>query len=304
MWFKNLYLFRLTAELNQDHNAFNEALQGGVFTPCSKIAPSSYGWVPPLGRDGTDLCHSVAGYTIFCARKEEKILPASVVNEFLNDKVVEIEEREDRKVGRKEKQTLKEELIFELLPQAFSRRAQTFGYMDHKHGWLVIDAANAKKAEEFWMHLRKSLLDMKTRLPETVKQPTQLLTLWLRGEGVPDDYVVGDEFELVDRSDDGGVIRCKRQDPLSDEVQTHLEAGKEVSKLALNWQDKINFVAADDLTIKRLRFTDSFQEENDSDDSADAATRFDTDFVLMSMELSKFITDLINGYGGEKPTAL
>ncbi|WVM94548.1 recombination-associated protein RdgC [Halopseudomonas pachastrellae] len=67
---------------------------------------------------------------------------------------------------------------------------------------------------------------------------------------------IGDDCELRDTSEDGGVVRCKRQDLASDEIQLHLSAGKQVSQLMLQWQEKLSFSLDDKLTLKRVKFED------------------------------------------------
>ena len=40
----------------------------------------------------------------------------------------------------------------------------------------------------------------------------------------------------------------------SEEIQNHLAAGKQVTKLALAYEDKFSFLLDDKLTIRRIRF--------------------------------------------------
>ena len=95
------------------------------------------------------------------------------------------------------------------------------------------------------------------------------------------------------------VVRCKRQDLTSDEIQQHLEVGKQVTQLALAWQDKLSFVLDDKLTIKRLRFEELLQEQAEQDGGDDADAQFDASFVLMMLTLMEFIPALLEALGGE-----
>jgi recombination associated protein RdgC len=302
MWFKNLYLFRLTQPLQIDHAALNAALEPGAFQPVGKAVPFSYGWSAPLGNHGSELCHTVGPYSMVCARKEERLLPGSVLNEQLAEKVQQIEQAEARPVRRKERQQLKEELTLTLLPQAFTRSTRTFAYLDRKGGWLVVDAAAAKKAEELIALLRESLEEagtaLRARLPDTAESPRTVMTRWLHGEGIPAAFELGDEYELQDADKEGGVVRCRRQEPFSEEVQTHLSAGKQVTKLALVWRERLEFVLGEEMTVKRLRFTDALKQEMDQEHE-DPVVQFDSDFAFMTLELSRFIDELIAAFGGE-----
>ena len=84
--------------------------------------------------------------------------------------------------------------------------------------------------------------------------PTATLTDWVKTQEAAGDFHVLDECELRDTHEDGGVVRCKRQDLTSEEIQLHLTAGKLVTQLSLAWSDKLSFVLDDKLAVKRLRF--------------------------------------------------
>jgi len=302
MWFKNLRIYRFTKEFEFPDQEFEEKLATAPFVPCGKIQPKSYGWTEPMGKHGKMLIHSSGGKLLFCAKQEEKLLPASVINELLDEKAAEIEEQTGSKPGRKQKEQMKEELIIDLLPRAFSRKQNHFGYIDRHNKLLILNSSSSNKAEELTEFLRKTLGSL-TIIPIKVNNnSTILMTQWVSGEELPGDFELGQTCELKEPGDDGGVVRCSKQDLLSDEIQAHISAGKEVQKLALKWDNKIEFVLHDDLSIKRLKFSDELQEKVDESAGEDPATRFDADFSLMTLELANFIPRLIEIFGGDKNT--
>jgi len=51
-------------------------------------------------------------------------------------------------LSKKERTEIKDELIFDLLPKALYLFTQIYAYIDPKGGWLIVDAASAKSAED------------------------------------------------------------------------------------------------------------------------------------------------------------
>lgn len=301
MWFKNLRLYRVTRPLEIDDGGFIAALEEGRSGPIGSLEMGRVGWVAPFDRsmDG-HLAHIVGGYRLLCMRREEKILPSGVVREFLDDKVAAIEEGQGRKVGRKEKGELKDQVIFELLPRAFSRTSICYGYLT-PDGWLIINTTSNKVAEEFVTLLRRSLGSLPVAPPQLKEAPVSVMTRWIESHELPDDFILGNECELQEPGDEGGIVRCRRQELTADEVRAHLEAGKQVVKLAIGWGERVSGVVDETLTVRKLSFGDDLLEQ--ADDIDDDAARFDADFVLMSGELERYITWLTGLFGGENEAA-
>ena len=75
---------------------------------------------------------------------------------------------------------------------------------------------------------------------------------------------------------------------------------KFVTKLALEWEERLSFVLSEDCSLKRLKFADQIREKNDDILKEDYAQRFDADFVLMTGILSQLTENLLHDFGGEK----
>jgi recombination associated protein RdgC len=133
-----------------------------------------------------------------------------------------------------------------------------------------------------------------------LSNPIELtLTEWLKDGDLPAGFSLGDSATLKAVLEDGGVLKSKKQDLVSDEIRNHLDAGKLVTELALNWNERVDFTLTDAAAIKRIRFSDVLTEQNSDIDREDMAQRADADFLLMTGELSALISNLVVALGGE-----
>jgi recombination associated protein RdgC len=303
MWFKNLQLYRFTKPFELDASTLGQQLEEKAFVPCGSQDMTRSGWVPPLGRHGSEFVHSTNGYLMLCLKRQDKLLPASVINEELEEKALEIESREARQLARKERRALRDEVYFSLLPRAFVRSSLQYAYISPRDQLLVIDAASAKRAEDLLQELRDTLGSLSVIPLVSKHQPIDVMTGWVSSGQSESGFELGEEGELRDNADISSVIRCKNQDLAAAEIVNHLKTGMHISKLALNWQQRIEFVLDEKLTVKRLRFSDIVQEQASDTEADDAAAQFDVDFSIMALELSGFIKSLTEAFGGAEDSA-
>ncbi len=299
MWFKNVRAYRLTSPFDLSPEQVAEQLEPRVFQPCAKSQALALGWVPPLGGDTEALTHAAGGRILLKLKREEKLLPSTVVREQLEQKIAGIEEEQARKVYRKERLTLKDEIIQDCLPRAFTRSSAVYAYIDTSAGWVFVDAGSAARAEELLNLLRECLGNFPVVLPQVNQSPAACMTGWLAQRNLPDDFTLAEECELREPGEEGGVVRCRGVDLLSEEVEIHLNAGKQVVRLALDWEERVSLVLAEDLCLRRLKFSDELMKENEDIPEADDAARLDADFALMSDAVTSLQARVLALFGGE-----
>ncbi|OOF86341.1 recombination-associated protein RdgC [Rodentibacter ratti] len=299
MWFKNLMSYRLTKSLEWERNQLQTQLENCQFHPCGAQDQSKFGWGYPLR--GSDLLYfSVGNHILLVAKKEEKILPANVVKRELDERIESLEQKENRKLKKVEKQTLKDDVVMNLLPRAFSKNQHTALWIDTENQLIHVDAASSKRAEDALALLRKSLGSLPVVPLAFANEPSSVMTNWIAQDSLPHWLIALEEAELRGSQEDS-VIRCKKQPLENEEILALLQEGKKVvSKLALEWEDTLTFVFHEDCTLKRLKFADTVREKNDDILKEDFAQRFDADFVLMTGILSKLTENLLDEFGGEK----
>ncbi|OBX82759.1 recombination-associated protein RdgC [Haemophilus aegyptius] len=291
-WFRNAIIYQLTKQI--DFESIEKQLKECKFTPCGSADVSHFGWSAPLVTS-ENLAHQANGKILLVAKREEKILPVEVVNRELNKRITALEEKEQRKLKKVERLSLKDDVIATLLPQAFSRIKTTALYIDTLKQLIFVDAASSKTAEDALALLRKSLGSLLVVPLAFNCAPCEVMTKWVT-DTAPDWLILREEVEIREK-EDLGIIHCKQKD-VEDEEIIELAKNGSVSKLALEWEDNLKFVLIEDGTLKRLKFDDNITVKNDDIVKEDVTARFDADFVLMASVLGKTVDSLIKEFGG------
>ncbi len=297
MWFKNLRIYRLDTQFGVPAPALADLLAKHQFSPCGSQEPLSMGWVPP--REGGELVHEVNGQYLICMRAEKKLLPSAVVNQAAREKAREIEEQQGYKPGRKQMKEIKEQIIIDLMPRSHAVQRDTFVWIDTRNHWFVIDTAAVAKSDEVLGLLAKSVEPFPVQPLYTEWSPAGAMTAWLVDDDAPANFTIDQDTELRSTGDSGAAVRYVKQSADIDEVRKHVEAGKQCTRLAMTWADRISFVLTDALDIKHISPLDILTEKQDvmavNDDEI-----FDAETTLMTAELTNLIADVVGMLGGER----
>jgi recombination associated protein RdgC len=296
MWFKNLQIYRLSAPLAMTSEQLEEALAKQAFAACSSLDMQTQGWISP--RDNGMLVHTVNRQILLQLGTEKKLLPSSVINQVSKARAAELEEQQGFKPGRKQMKEIKEQVTDELLPRAFSIRRNTSVWIDPVNNWLVVDAASPTKADEVFKALLKSMDQLPIGTLRVQQSPVAAMTDWLTADEAPSGFTVDQDTELRATGEGKATVRYVRHTLEADDVRRHIAAGKQCTRLAMTWADRVSFVLTESLTVKRVAALDVLKEGNDGMTQNDDE-RFDTDFALMTGELSKLMGDLVQALGGE-----
>lgn len=299
MFFRNLIFMRfprtwgalLPTEVDVAEG-LQSLLDDARLKPVGPMEMVSAGFVSPFGRDEEALTHTLGKATLFAIGTEEKILPASVVNDLLDRKVYEIEEREGRRPGARERKRLKDDLVAELLPRAFVKPGRTAGYVDFDTATIIVDTSARRTAENVVSEVRRAVGSFPAQLPNAEVSPRAILTGWLAGEPLPEGLSLGDECELRDPVEGGAVVRLSNSELRGEDVEKHLEAGQQCVRLALTLDDHLSFVLGEDLSVRKLRFLDGTFDNWDGDDAETARAELDARFALQVGELRRLWTIL------------
>ena len=297
MLFRNLQIFRLTSGWAYGTEALSAALNKGLFQGCSASDRMARGWVPPRGEAG-ELVFTVQHQQLIALGVEQKLLPASVVRQYAQAKLADIEAAQGYKPGRKQSREVIEQVEAELLPRAFVKRGLTYVWIDPVNRWLLVDASSSTRADEVMEQLKLSLGELPVTLAKTQLAPSTAMTQWLAAGEAPGSFSIDRDCELRAMAEERAAVRYVRHNLDSEEVRSHIAGGKSATRLALTWNDRVSFVLTEQLQIKRLAFLDLLKEDAERQ-AENADDLFAANFTLMCGELAQMLAHLLEVLGGE-----
>lgn len=299
MWFKNLKLYRLSPNAALAADDLEAALEPLSFRPGGSQDSQVSGWLPP--RDDSGLAYVSNGQILLRLHTEKKLLPSTVINQASRARALEIEERQGYKPGRKQMKEIKEQMTLELLPRAFVIAQDTYAWIDTINGWMAIDAAATAKSDELLGLLAKTLTPFPIVPLHVEMSPAAAMTQWLYEDEAPAGFSIDQDTELRASGESRATVRYVRQSIDLEDVRKHVQAGKQCTRLALTWNDRVSFVLTENLDIKRVAPLDVLKEHQDAQ-AANEADQFDADMALMCGELARMLADLVAALGGERKT--
>lgn len=291
MWFKNVRVYKLSAPLSTDTAAWEQALVEFKFTPLTAQEAVRSGFSFPLHASIKQYCHACQHLMFFAVKRQEKILPAAVINEEMQPKLEALEQEKGRPLSRKEKQSLKEELQQSLLPRAFSRSSLTQGYYDPQNQWIVINSGSASKAEDVLALLRKALGSLPALPWLDNHKLNSSLQLWLQNKALPEGFALGSDAELKAPDEEGAKVKFSNHLLSAEEVQSHLQ-DKLVTSISLEQHEGVSIVVTDDGAVKRIKFHDVITGQNEELGWEDLVTRLDADLMLMAASLNSALLSI------------
>lgn len=285
VWFKNAIIYEFRSEL--DIEDLHEKLELSSFKPCTGSDLKSTGWVPPVEKEEYQLFHQTGNTYLLCAKTEEKILPSSVINDHLKAKISKFLRDNKQHPSKTDKQMLREQVLYELVPRAFSKFSTNYLYIDLDNRVVVVDASSTNKAETLLGLLRRDLGSLPLQLLLGDAPLPMVLTDWVKGD-IPKGFDLRSEAAFKEKLDKG-FVACKDQDLQSESLSAVIE-DMWVNKLSLAYKDALELTIKVDGSLSKLKFSDDVLFR--TKDIEDAQHQFETDFLIMHKELSSLIKDL------------
>lgn len=295
MWPKNLAYYRLTDEI--DLGELARAAATRPFVPCQGLDWTSTGFVTVVTDQYLLVAKDKARLTI---RTDTKVLPAIIIKEALAAKVQEIEQKENRKVGKREKSTLKEQITDDMLPRAFTKPSYVSVLIDNGAHLIMVDSSSATKVEEALSVIREVMPTLPARLVRCERSPSSLMTEWFAAGETGEAFEMGASCTLRAPGDDGREITVKRADLSDDEIRALTSRGEQCTALSLIWNERIMAKMMDTGHLKGLRFLDTMQEEaSASAEEGDLEALASATLLIACDGVTGLINDYIAHAGGE-----
>lgn len=297
--FKNIVVFNMNRTLKITSDLLKEKLSDFRFSPCGSHDIKKSGFVPHI-KGYEELFYEANGQFLLNILSEEKILPAAVINDFLADRIELFEENNGRKPKKTEKEQLKDQIIMELLPRAFSKHNKVQVWIDSIDGLIIVNSGSSNKAEDALALIRKAFGSLPVTPLTPNKSPDIVMTEWVKTGVGENGLTPTDEVELKSSVDEG-VVTSKKQDLQSDEILNHIESGKFVSKLSFDFEERMTLLLTSDLLIKKIKMSDVVEEkiiENLGDDES-AEAKFGAEFLIYTDEIIKLIKAVIKSFDCE-----
>jgi recombination associated protein RdgC len=160
--FKNSCYFRIADGFDLPAlPVLEKVLQKTRFVPCGPTQAEASGWVPPRGAKHAQLAELVGGQLILKLCTEKRAVPSSAIKAAVEEKIERYKkETGQERVSGRAKKEFKEEVLLDLLPRAFTKRAHTLLWLAPELRLLVVDSGSLAGADRIVSALLASLLDI------------------------------------------------------------------------------------------------------------------------------------------------
>jgi recombination associated protein RdgC len=285
--------FRITADLPPTATALDEALARGTFAPCAPSQFISFGWAPPRGPEHGRLLEPTAGQWIACLQIEERILPGAYVKRVVAEQAAKLEQEIGRKPRGKALKAIKEEVIEQLLPRAFTRLSRVLVWIDPSTRLVCIGAAG-KKADTAAAALAEAWPDMNLARLMTTADPEGTMTAWVKEGDAYGQITIGKGAKLQGHGEQAPCVTIQDDDLTSEQVAEYLQQGMRVQQLDLAHGSACTFtLAAGSLKLSRIEMVgDVHREPQEGEDS------FDADVAISTGTLAPLLAELVEAFGG------
>jgi len=277
MWLKQFQVFNFSFDFLQD---LAPNLEHHHLSPCPAHARMTHGW-KILNEQTYSISINQFHRCLF--GKEERILPAAVIHN-------EIEKRlksQGETLKRHEKQQLKQDVEFDLLPKAFCIQKKVNLVFDQKRQRMLIEATSPAQTDMILAYIYKTLGQSASMTPfNPIDNLNALWQKWLHNPAsIPHFLQFSDRMQWIDADNPQKQIRCQGLDWSLDQQQW-LEQGLIPKELSFVWREQIQFTLGPKFTFKRVQALENLTEQDSDVDDPEA------DLLILGNQMQQLLDDL------------
>lgn len=258
------------------------------------------GWENPKGKDEEHAFYDMDGYTMLCMVKVEKVLKPAAINRETKLRAEALSDYEARTLGRKEITEIKEQVIFDALPNALSEEKRVYAYIDWTNNLLIVDQHSVNKCDEFTSELRKVLGSLPVVPLHPAGMPETTMDHWLFHNSQPPHIKIKGDIVFKNPSDLSQTVKGKSLDVESHVISGAFEEGMTVQEMALSEEvstdNFIDFTITDTVAIKGISFSGELLANDD--DHEDIAAEYAAITLINCDTISKVLLEMFALFGG------
>lgn len=289
MWFNNALIYQYEQDDTCD---LAVSLTENILKPCPPHARFVYGWLPLIA---DEMIQEIAGSSLICLGKEERLLPRGVINKMLAEKVQLLETQQGRMVKRAEKAQMAEDIEFELLPKSFCVQKKLLAILDSSSKRIIVNTSSPNQAAQLTSFLRKSVAGISIEPLSHTENLALRFAEWIHSpETLPQHFQLASDCLLFSLDDEKKRVHCKGYELPAEEILTLLSQGMATAEISLIWKERIQLTLTHDFTFKKLKSLDYLIDDfNEIKQLDEEYQQRDAALALLSGELRELINDLL-----------
>jgi recombination associated protein RdgC len=289
MWFNNALIYQYELEEGADLAA---NLAENILKPCPPHARFIYGWSPVFS---DELVQEIAGSSLICMGKEERLLPRGVINKMLSERVQALEIQQSRTIKRAEKAQMAEDIEFELLPKSFCVQKKMLAILDSDSKRIIVNASSNTQASQLTSLLRKSVPGINIEPLPLAENLAVRFAEWIQSPAtLPANFQLASDCVLFSLDNEKKRIHCKGYELPAEEILTLLSQGMVTAEISLIWRERIQFTLTQEFNFKKLKSLDYLIDDfNEIKQLEEELQQRDAALTLLSGELRELTNELL-----------
>lgn len=293
--FKSFVTFSIDSQVPNPQNCQLAAEAEAAAVEISEF--ESIAWASPYGPGNESLVAAGNGMIMMAIEKSQKLIPAAVVTQNVAEQLAIIRNTEQREPSKREKASIKEKIFCEMTVKAFVKKQLIKICLDPVNNRLLIACTQKSTIDACLDLLYKTFPKLSLEALSTQIPAATAMTSWLQQKSIPAPFILMNECEFQN-TENNSTIKFKGLELLEDEVLCHLTPSTQVRKMALVFDEKLQFTLSADGIISGIKYLEYIQTEKAGIFTETAQAEIDADFIVSIDAINSCLNQLISALGG------